>query len=176
MDLGAVKYSINAQKYKEEVSLQHVVTVPLFSDSFVSLSFNSFTVTMNFRKILSDLFKEPKLLLNLNFFQNHSYFSYTTVYPLMNKFQYNIAFLSITTSIISRLVAMQRNYFGIRFSRLVAKKRYFRSDLTCLPPSLSSLANRVASSGERGEVMAMTMTVGREKNERREEVVPSGEN
>lgn len=43
-------------------------------------------------------------------------------------------------------------------------------------PSLSSLANRVASSGERGEVMAMTMTVGREKNERREEVVASGEN
>lgn len=81
----------------------------------------------------------------------------------MNKFQYNIAFLSITTSIISRFVATWRNYFSIRFSRLVAKKRYFWSDLTCLAPSLCSLANRVASSGERGEVMAMTMTVGREK-------------
>lgn len=86
----------------------------------------------------------------------------------MNKFQYNIAFLSITTSIISRFVATWRNYFSIRFSRLVAKKRYFWSDLTCLAPSLCSLANRVASSGERGEVMAMTMTVGREKKMKEE--------
>lgn len=139
MDLqGAIKYSINAQKYKEEVSLQHVVTILLFSGSFVFLFFDSFTVTMNFRKILFDLFEEPKLLLNLNFFFRIIVtFRYHCTSLSLNEqiqFQYNVAFLSITTRIISRAVSVQRNYFSIRFSRLVAKKRYFRSDLTCLAP------------------------------------------
>lgn len=111
MDLqGVIKYSINAQKYKEEVSLWHVVTILLFSDSFVSLFFNSFTVTMNFPEILSDLLKESKLLLNLNFFR------------IIVTFRYQCMSLSVNEQIsIQHRVSLDNYFDNISIRSHVAK-------------------------------------------------------